>query len=191
MGCGTSKEDIAKYEALVRERDELALDRDNTLEVLKKYQSETQIKEQKSNEQLNLMRFKIEVLVQMLAMEEKKLDSSVKRLEALKWAMLTQGFSEKTMSNILKTNKELSGSDSEKALLLTSAFDLSGAINRLSEEMKVSRAEIVESFADADGKIIPALSRDEFIRYLYSASEVLTKTDVQVSIALNKLHVCI
>lgn len=184
MGCGASKEALEKYETLKKERDELAFDRDNAVENFNKLQKEFELKEQKNTEQMNLLRFKIEVLVQMLAMEEKKLESSVKRLEALKWVMLTQGFSEHTMSNLLRASKKEGNEDDEKSLLVTSAFDLSGAINRLLAEMKTSKNQIIEAFADNTGKIIPALSREQFIRLLFAATTTITKSDVQVQICI-------
>jgi len=181
MGCGTSKEDIAKYVALQQERDEIALAKSELEKRLKDLQELFDENELKCQEQLNLYRFKIEVLVQMLAVEEKKLQSAVKRLEALKLAMLNQGFSDKTMSNVLLSGGESpTKKEGEKAILLTSAFDLTGAIDRLSTEMKKSAEDIIFAFADSDGKIVSALPREDFMRYLYNSTDTLTKTDVQV-----------
>ena len=72
-------------------------------------------------------------------------------------------------------------SNDEKSILMTSAYDLSGAISRLTGEMDAGHAEdIIRAFANQQGKIVSHLSRDEFARYLYNSTENLTKSDVQV-----------
>lgn len=63
---------------------------------------------------------------------------------------------------------------------LISPHDLSGAIERVSEEFNTNKKDIVQSFADMDGKIITSLSRDEFMRQLYAATENITKNDIQI-----------
>jgi hypothetical protein len=180
MGCGASKADIEKYNSLVAERDQLALEKADLVRRIELLQCNLEKLETESNEQLNLYRFKIEVMVQMLAIEEKKQQAIVKRLDVLKLALLNQGVSNKTMSNILAQAADSSSSRDEKSILLTSAFDLSGAMGRMSEEMVSSAEDIIYSFADAEGKIVSALPREDFMRYLYNATDSLTKTDVQI-----------
>jgi hypothetical protein len=180
MGCGASKEDIERYNSLLAERDHLALEKADLvrrIELLELNRSEF---ESQSNEQLNMYRFKIEVLVQMLAIEEKKQQTVVKRLETLKLALLNQGVSNKTMTNILSQTNDSNSSKDEKSILLTSAFDLSGAMGRMTEEMVSSAEDIIYSFADVEGKIVSALPREDFMRYLYNATSTLTKADVQI-----------
>lgn len=177
MGCGATKAELAAHAKLMQEYDELR----NEFDLLRAQHDESEaswrVKEQKSHEQVNLMRFKIEVLVQMLAVEEKKFEQSSKRLEALKWAMLTQGFSEKLMSRLLNSSVDFS---EKKNLLLSTEMDLSGAVAKMTEEMKLSKESIVSAFADTDGKIIPTMARPEFSKYLFEATEALSKSDVEV-----------
>jgi hypothetical protein len=90
MGCATSKEDIAKFEALQERCDELELERAELEQNIVSVENDMISSEQKSKEQLNLYRFKIEVMANMLSVEEKKMEAAVKRLETLKLAMLTQ-----------------------------------------------------------------------------------------------------
>jgi hypothetical protein len=181
MGCGASQADIAKYAALEQQKNELELKIQRMEQDFAKIQDEMAKQQQKNGEQCNLLRFKIEVLVHMLAMEEKKLEAAVKRLDALKWAMLTQGLSEKSMNNILASSQGKSGSSgADKDILLTSAFDLSGAIDRMQKEFAKGKESIVSAFADSDGRISDALSREEFCRILFATTESLSKSDVQV-----------
>ena len=137
----------------------------------------------RSAEQRNLLRFKVEVLINMLAIEDKKMGSLTKRLEVLKWTMLSQGVSEDGLNNILKTfPTTLVTSDSSSRSPINqnipSAYDLSGAIERLQIEFSTNKKDIVQSFADDEGKIMTSLSKDEFMRQLYAATETISKSDI-------------
>jgi hypothetical protein len=87
------------------------------------------------------------------------------------------------MNMMLHTSGEGSGivKGDDKFALMTSAFDITGPINKLTLEMREFPEDIIHAFADPEGKILSSLSRDEFMRYLYNATETLTKADVQVS----------
>lgn len=178
MGCGTSKADLAKYEALLQEKMELELRIEKMERDFQDHATETSRMKTKHGEQCNLLRFKIEVLVHMLAMEEKKLEASVKRLDALKWAMLTQGVGERTMAEIQAKNGTAVRKPGD--ILLTSEFDLNGSFDRMKKEFASSREGILMGFADEEGRICNSMVRDEFMRQLFSVTEQLTKTDVQV-----------
>jgi hypothetical protein len=180
MGCGASKEDIDRYNSLLAERDHLALEKADLVRRIELLELSLHQFENQSNEQLNMYRFKIEVLVQMLAIEEKKQQTAVKRLETLKLALLSQGVSNKTMTNILSQTIDSNSPKDEKSILLTSAFDLSGAMERMTEEIASGAEDIIYSFADVEGKIVSALPREDFMRYLYNATNTLTKADVQI-----------
>ena len=94
------------------------------------------------------------------------------------------------MNNLLRT-KNVPGNDKddERNILMTSAFDLSGAIERLNKEMEQGHAEdIICAFANKQGKLVSHISRDDFARYLYNVTETLTKSDVQVNQSLCKLY---
>lgn len=71
--------------------------------------------QQKANEQHNLLRFKIEVLVNMLGIEEKKSDGLSKRLETLKWILNSQGVSEETMKRIFMEAEAQAESETDGA----------------------------------------------------------------------------
>lgn len=90
MGCGASKEEIAAFEAMRDRCAQLELDCADLEQNVITLEKQIVTNEGKSKEQLNLYRFKIEVLSNMLSVEEKKLGATVKRLETLKFAMLTQ-----------------------------------------------------------------------------------------------------
>jgi hypothetical protein len=186
MGCGVSKEHLARYAALELEKNDLELRLARMNEDFRKLKDEMAAAEVKHGEQSNLLRFKIEVLVHMLAVEEKKLDAAVKRLDALKWAMLTQGISEQNMSAILNSVRaESKGLNLDKSQdtngAILSSIDLAGAIARLRKEFEVSKESIIVCFADNEGRISDEMKRDEFVRVLYSATEKLSRADVQVS----------
>ena len=87
---------------------------------------------QSAEEQSNLLRFKVEVLTQLLAVEEKKREVARRRLEASKLLVLSQGVSAGRLSQLLDTSAE-------------SNLDLSGALARLQEECDARLLEIGES----------------------------------------------
>lgn len=186
MGCTASKDEIAAFSAMRERCEQLELDRAELEQNIITLEKEMMTNEQKSKEQLNLYRFKIEVMSNMLSVEEKKLESTVKRLETLKLAMLTHGFTDKAMNTLLRTGqvgKLPSGSNSSDGQndLMTSAFDLGGAISRLTAEMAAGRAEdVIYAFANKQGKLLSHISRDDFCRYLYNVTESMSKSDVQV-----------
>ena len=189
MGCGTSKADIARYQALEQEKSELELQLTGLEQQMQALSGENGKMKTQHKEQCNLLRFKIEVLVHMLAMEEKKLEASVKRLDALKWATLTQGITEQTMADSLNRTNARPQRSGDKDVLLTSEFDINGAFTRMEKEFKESRERILSGFADEEGRICTALGREEFLRKLYSMTEDLSRTDVQVlSLTVNNTH---
>lgn len=157
---------------------------------LERLRQELDDTKQKSGEQQNLLRFKIEVLVNMLAMEEKKSESIEKRVDTLKWLLHSQGIAEQTLTSILlnaeKTDEEtragMMGS-LERSISFRNVglVDLAGALSRTQEEFSLFRADILPAFAGEDGKIVANLSNDEFMKQLYTVTEKLSKADIQVS----------
>jgi hypothetical protein len=138
---------------------------------------------EKTVEQSNLLRFKVEILINMLAIEEKKLETVNKRLEALKWVLLSQGVSQNSLNKLL-TGADNSKTDKNPQLNLSSNFlaecDLTGAMKRMELDFEKFREGIIHCFADDDGRVIPSLSREEFIRQVYSVTEHISKIDAQV-----------
>mmetsp|Transcript_16036 Transcript_16036/g.15395 ORF Transcript_16036/g.15395 Transcript_16036/m.15395 type:complete len:132 (+) Transcript_16036:106-501(+) len=82
----------------------------------------------KGLEQRNLLRFKVEVLVNMLAIEEKKMESLTKRIDVLKWSMHSKGVHEENFNNMIE---EISIKNENNDMIntnissLMSTFDLS------------------------------------------------------------------
>jgi hypothetical protein len=147
----------------------------------------------RASEQQNLLRFKIEVLVNMLAVEEKKSEGVSKRVETLKWLLHEQGVAEQTLTSIL-LNAEKDVSEEARNEMLGSAersisfrnvglVDLSGALSRAQEEFELFKADIVPAFADEEGKVVATLTNNEFMKQLYTVTERLTKADIQVRYA--------
>ena len=167
MGCGASA-DEARFARL-------------TLEL-----QETKAK---ANEQQNLLRFKIEVMVNMLAMEEKKSESVTKRVETLKWLLHELGVAEKTLTSILvnaeeadnETRRNMAGSV-ERTISFRNIglVDLAGALSRTQDEFARNKTSIIPAFADEEGKLVANLSNDEFMKQLYTVTEDITKADIQV-----------
>lgn len=144
----------------------------------------------KASETQNLLRFKIEILVNMLAVEEKKNESSTKRLETLKWLLHSQGVAEQTLTNILinaencdeENRSNMMGSvERNISFRHVGLVDLAGAISRGREEFELYRTEIFPAFAEEDGKIVTTLTNDEFMKQLYTVTEKLSKADIQVN----------
>eukprot|EP01038_Epipyxis_sp_PR26KG_P011246 gene11246-15090_t len=183
MGCSQSKD--------------LPNDLDSRLE------EEINKEKEKSEEKQNLLRFKIEVLVQMLAIEEKKNESLTKRVETLKWILLAQGVSEQHLASLLinsnsiesiplQNNKLLMdhqdnsisvpSSNNDRSILIKNIgmIDLNGPISRMISEFDEYPDSIIEAFADSNGKILTNINSDEFMRILFSITEKISKADIQV-----------
>lgn len=108
----------------------------------------------------------------MLATEEKRAEITETRLETLKALVASKGID----------SQSLTSSASKETIF---DIDVDGAIQRMSKQFSIYRVEIVQAFADDDGKIITTLSYDDFIKQLYSLTdEEISKTDLQVWILL-------
>eukprot|EP01041_Mallomonas_annulata_P009174 gene9174-19007_t len=175
MGCGGS----ASKQLL----DELEREKQDRLREKEEYQIALQGIEQKKYEQINLLRFKVEVLVQMLGIEESKQATLAKRIEALKWAMLAQGWSERSMDNMLKTLVASNDGSIEykKKIELLSSCDLSTSISTTTEVINTSGDSFLRSFADDNGRILPVLSRNDFTQKLMKSSNgKISELDAQI-----------
>lgn len=177
MGCGSSQDLkvlLAQHEQFKQEAAE------NELRLQQEADHMKQSKE-KAQEQSNLMRFKVEVLINMLAIEEKKMETSQKRLEALKWVLLSQGISQNTVSNLL-TGSIDSLPQSERASLdrRIADVDMAASIENMKKDFDLYKSDIIQCFADDEGKIVSSLTREEFMRQLFCATENVSKADVQV-----------
>lgn len=65
-------------------------------------------------------------------------------------------------------------------------IDLSGAISRMTEEFSNYSEEIIEIFADEDGKILPSVAVEAFMKKLYTVTELVSKADIQVLIEYSR-----
>lgn len=107
--------------------------------------------------------------------QEKKVEAVNKRLEALKWVLLSHGVSSDALATLMKS--ELSNSTNSTPFL---DIDLTGPIARVRQDFEVHKIDIIQSFADIDGKIMSSMQRDAFTRQLYGCTESITKMDSQV-----------
>lgn len=143
----------------------------------------------KNKEQQNLLRFKIEVLINMLAVEEKKSEHSLERLDILKWELFQKGVDEEKLTKILQKslnsenedNRNKSDSDMQVVNAKINRHGLSVAIERTQKEFDLYRSELIPSFADEDGKFEPSMDQRDFMKRLYQTTETLTKADIEVS----------
>ena len=168
--CGTSK----------------SLDDPNEIKRLKEEYLNLQ---NKNKEQQNLLRFKIEVLINMLAVEEKKSEHSLERLEILKWELFQKGIDEEKLTKILQKslnseneeNRDKSDLDIQVMDAKINRIGLSTAIERTQKEFDLYRSELIPAFADDDGKFEPSMNQRDFMKRLYQTTESLTKVDIEVS----------
>jgi hypothetical protein len=135
--------------------------------------------ETKTHEQQNLLRFKIEVLVNMLAVEEKRNDSTTKRLNTLKWLLHSQGVNENSVTKILN-DLEKDGKLNLENSLPTQIMDLTGAIERMREEFNDHRTDIVHCYALSNGKLISTLPVKEFIEQTFQVTEKISQIDLKL-----------
>jgi len=145
-----------------------------------KLSDELTVEEQKHLERVNLLRFKVEVLVQMLSAESKKEEALGNRIEALKWALLTQGLTEKNMRSVLSNMNE-GLSDTREREELAAIFDLAGSRSRMEKIFETSQEIVIRAFADDEDRIIPELKKTEFCSMLTTATQrKLSELDVEV-----------
>ena len=103
----------------------------------------------------------------MLATEEKRAEVTESRLSTLKMLVSSKGIDEKFL---------LSGNSNP-----TLQVDIDGAIQRMIEQFSLYRVDIIQAFADSEGKIITIISYDDFMKQIYTVTdENITTTDIQV-----------
>ena len=133
----------------------------------------------KSNEQINLLRFKVEVLLQMLAIEEKKFETTAARLDALKWAVANNCLeiadaSHQSNASTASMHAKADGCDVNR-------LDIAGAMGRMWAEFQRCSENILIKFADEKGEITPSLSKQEFVNTLLTITSTrLSLADIEV-----------
>lgn len=181
MGCAASDDSWHhKYDEINKECALSKLKYEETLAELRANFELMKEAKEKAQEQGNLLRFKVEVMVNMLAIDEKKIETAEKRLEALKWVLLSQGISQHSVTKLLEGSVDQIKGQRLSLERKVAEFDMTGALSKMARDFDLFRSDIFQSFADEDGKIVASLSRDEFMRQLYSVTEHVSKSDVQV-----------
>ena len=137
---------------------------------------ENKLEPQDNNEQLNLLRYKIELLLTMLAMEEKSKEVVSNRLETMKWMLVSQGTSESQMEELMSQY----GKDRVPMTFnLEEDIDMASVIEKMKNYFKSFKSEIVTYLVDGDGNMILNLTREDFVIKM-SALVDLTKKELMV-----------
>ena len=111
----------------------------------------------------------------MLATEEKRAEVTENRLSTLKMLVSSKGIDEKFL---------LSGNSNP-----TLQVDIDGAIQRMVEQFSLYRVDIIQAFADGEGKIITTIRYDDFMKQIYTVTdENITTTDIQVIIEESTIY---
>jgi len=132
------------------------------------FDSETLLKE------LNLCKYKNEVLKKMLSLEESEKRSYEGKFVALKW------HTEHLQEELKSTQEELHFYKGNIALEVHE-MDLNGALGRMIQELtSIRRESILARLSDKKGDIIKAMDRHVFISRLRSKTLLLTQADLQV-----------
>ena len=144
----------------------------------------------KNKEQQNLLRFKIEVLVNMLAVEEKKNQALMERYEMLKDELFAQGVDEDKLTGLFRdavksiggTNLSLKANDQEQVYhtIDRARSDLSAAIAHVQDEFSLYKTDIITALADEQGRFEPTLLHLDFMKRLYMATDHISRDDIEV-----------
>lgn len=171
MGCTNSKgaPPPANYEAT------LAAYRSQIEEMNNK------LKEQETmqHEEANLLRFKIELLANMLSTEEHRNQIASERIETLKWAVQEQTQKQGESGAVSASLISLQGGFQDNGGGLGIA-GLGEAIAAMQTEFTQNKEGILASLAEQDGHIVSSLPRLVFMKQIYSATEQITKNEVEL-----------
>lgn len=159
MGCTSSKpQDNTEY---LRQIEDLRLQLKNAQE--------------RSHEEENLLRFKIEVLVNMLTVEEQRSEIATKRLETLKWVVGTSSDLDSVRQLVHSTNEsEIFGH------IQPLNAELGEAIEIMRKDFVQFREDIFMALATEDGHIVSSLPKLEFMKQVYGATENVQKAELQL-----------
>ena len=152
----------------------------------------------RSNEKKNIMRYKTEVLVNMLATEEKKTEVLHKRIDTIRFILNQEDLNEekvklmvsKRNSDVASSRESLSSSSASPNLQigspswdfsanLNTGFDLQVALEKMANEFLMNKKDVFYCFADEEGKIEPSLNIENFCKRLNTVTEFLTKIEIQ------------
>jgi hypothetical protein len=140
----------------------------------------------KAHEQQNLLRFKVEVLVNMLAVEEKRSDENTKRIETMQWMLAKEGITEDSLNELLlglddkekaKFHSTISDSKISEKILMP---DVGTVVEKMRDEFSTNKDDILHAFSRNDGKVVSSLSSDSFVRQICETTQHLSPTDARV-----------
>lgn len=171
MGCTPSADKIKKFdfEASYRDKYHKLFDENKKLV---KYLEEEGL-QRPSREELNVLRYEIEILLTMLAMEEKSKDIISKRLEAAKLIIMSQGNSQQQLDDVI------SATLSQNTSCLEYEIEISSAIEKMKKSFVTLQKDIVEAFLDGEGNVLISLSRDAFIEKLSTITTNQSKRELE------------
>jgi hypothetical protein len=120
-------------------------------------------------EAINLLRYRVDLLMTMLAISEKGKETLQGRVDTLKQLILTQGASEQQLAEMLA---QQTGASGETLLDISFDLDLASAFDHMRISFQTSQFEIVRSLSDPTGVLQPVLPKDEFIERLAGSTEL-------------------
>jgi hypothetical protein len=158
MGCTGSKPEEGDY---LRQIEELNL--------------QLKLLQDRSHEEENLLRFKIEVLVNMLTVEEQRSEIATKRLETLKWVVSTSGDLD-SVRHLIHSTSESEIFNSVQPL----NAELGEAIEIMRKDFIQFREDIFLALATEDGYLVSSLPKLEFMKQIYGATENVQKNELKL-----------
>jgi len=132
------------------------------------------------NEQINILKYKIELLLTILAMEDKSKDVINGRMEAMKCMLVSEGQSAQYLEELFS---QYNTAHSPSTIDLNYDIDIANAIEmtRNAFEKNHVRDEIVQAFVDEEGTLRLSVSREEFVERLEATTTIhLPTKDLQV-----------
>ncbi len=142
----------------------------------------------KAHEQQNLLRFKVEVLVNMLAVEEKRNEEHAQRIDTMQWLLSKQGINEEYMSQLL-LKLDSSTRDKFHSSIAEAKFgdkmmlpDVGTVVDKMRDEFNNNRDDILHAFCRSDGKILSIVPADKFTKHICEVTETLTPLDAKVGL---------
>lgn len=128
------------------------------------------------NEQINVLQYKIELLLTMLAMEDKSKEIVLNRMEAMKFMLISEGQSAQQLEELFNQYS----AHSPTMIDLNYDIDISNAIEKTQIAFETNRDEIIHTFVDDFGSLRVSMSREEFIKALEAVNIKLSTKDLQI-----------
>lgn len=189
MGNATSIQALTRLNQLV-------LEKNDAEKAIKEAHKKLKVLEEvnkKTVEQVNLHRFKTDVLINMLTIEEGKHAVSLKRVEALKFALannndLTDEAKASVLTNLIYTERD---ADDDKTESISLLFDIPGVLSKLNSELNENKgkdknpnanySKICQWFTTKEGDLRTIMDRDEFASIICKNCKSLNHRDAEVT----------